>query len=143
MSLTDAEYAEFTDAAAKAGMTLPRLLVESAKSEGRVEPGRMHAVMGLLEVDEQVRRERNNLNQLVRYTHQHKDAPSFPEDLARQLWDALHASTRASLALESVARWVMGLSPATTATSIDVDEDLALSSEWAQEDDRGVVRVER
>lgn len=137
VSLTDAEYAEFTDAATKAGMTLPRLLVESAKSEGRVEAGRAHAVMGLLEVDEQVRRERNNLNQLVRYTHQHKDAPAFPEELVARLLDALYASTRASIGLETAARWVMGLGPATTDTSIDVDEDLALSSEWAEADPSG------
>ncbi|GGL44105.1 plasmid mobilization relaxosome protein MobC [Nocardia jinanensis] len=137
MSLTEAEYAEFTDAAAKAGVSVPRLLVESAKSEGQVEAGRAHAVMGLLEVDEQVRRERNNLNQLTRYAHQHKDAPAFPEELVARLLDALHASTRASLGLESAARWVMGLNPATTATSVDVDEDLALGSEWAEADHAG------
>ncbi|MBF6234825.1 plasmid mobilization protein [Nocardia farcinica] len=124
VKLSDAEHDDLMRRAAEAGVSVPRLLVESAMDSSRVEAGRAHAAMRLLELDDQIRRVGNNLNQLVRYAHQNREVPEH-------LVDALHAVTRACLSVDATARWVMGLAPAVTAVSVDVEEDLAVSQEWA------------
>ncbi|WP_420874253.1 MobC family plasmid mobilization relaxosome protein [Nocardia gipuzkoensis] len=109
--------------AAEAGVSVPRLMVESALSSAP-EAGRAHAVMQLLELDTEIRRIGANLNQLTRYAHQERELPEH-------LDDALHAVVRACLSVDATARWVMGLAPAVTAVSVDTTTDLAVDEEWA------------
>ncbi|MFB7837839.1 MobC family plasmid mobilization relaxosome protein [Nocardia brasiliensis] len=131
VKLADAEHDDLTRRAAEAGVSVPRLLVESATNSNRVEAGRAHAAMRLLELDDQIRRIGNNLNQLTRLAHQQR---AIPEHLD----DALHAVVRACLSVDATARWVMGLAPAVSATSIEAEVDLAVDEEWAGALDPGV-----
>ncbi|MEV6562962.1 hypothetical protein AB0M22_45095 [Nocardia sp. NPDC051756] len=125
VKLSDAEHAELTAQAEAAGVSVPRLLVESASDSNRVEAGRAHAVQRLLELDDQVRGAMNNLNQLTRYAHQNRE-------VAEGTVAALVAATRAALALDATARWVMGLAPAVTEVSVSVSaQDLVVDEEWA------------
>ncbi|MFD3431290.1 MobC family plasmid mobilization relaxosome protein [Nocardia fluminea] len=110
--------------AERAGVSVPRLLVESALSQAP-EAGRAHAVLSLLELDDQIRRIGNNVNQLTRYAHQHGG------ELPEHLEDALHAVARACLSVDATARWVMGKSPAVTEVSVEPLVDLAVDEEWA------------
>lgn len=105
VKLSDEEQATLQDRAEAAGMTVPRLLVETTLGGERAESGRAAAVLAVLELDDQVRRTGNNLNQLVRYAHQDRE-------LAEGLGVALAAVTRACLSLDATARWVMGKAPA-------------------------------
>ena len=124
VKLSDVEHDDLTQRAAEAGVSVPRLLVESVQDSGRVEAGRAHAALRLLELDDQIRRVGNNLNQLVRYTHQNRELPEHLED-------ALRAVVRACLSVDATARWVMGKPPAVTEVSIDPVIDLAVDEEWA------------
>ncbi|WP_405183719.1 MobC family plasmid mobilization relaxosome protein (plasmid) [Nocardia sp. NBC_01377] len=124
VKLSDAEEEDLTRRAEEAGVSVARLLVESAQDSGRVEAGRAHAAMQLLELDTELRRIGSNLNQLVRYAHQQREIPEH-------LGDALHAVTRACLSVDATARWVMGLTPAVTAKSVDPAVDLLVDEEWA------------
>ncbi|MBF6358234.1 plasmid mobilization relaxosome protein MobC [Nocardia higoensis] len=124
VKLSDAEHEDLTRRALEAGVSVPRLLVESATDSGRAEAGRAHAALQLLEFDDQIRRIGNNLNQLVRWAHQNREIPEH-------LIDSLHAVTRACLSVDATARWVMGLDPAVTGVSVDVEADLPISEEWA------------
>ncbi|WP_280264650.1 MobC family plasmid mobilization relaxosome protein [Nocardia wallacei] len=124
VKLSDDEKARLTARAEAASLTVPRLLVETTL-EGGGDVGRAAAVRAVLELDEQVRRAGNNLNQLTRYAHQEKE---LPEEIAL----AVRAVTRASLSLDAVARWVMGKAPAVPLA----EEDLAVPDddgpdEWA------------
>ncbi len=124
VKLSDAEHEDLTRRAGEAGVSVPRLLVESALDAGKVEAGRAHAALQLLELDDQIRRVGNNLNQLVRYAHQNRELPEHLED-------ALHAVVRACLSVDATARWVMGKPPAVSEVSIDPVVDLAVDEEWA------------
>ncbi|MEU4345444.1 MobC family plasmid mobilization relaxosome protein [Nocardia sp. NPDC023852] len=126
VKLSDAEHAELTGRAEEAGMSVPRLLVETTMAGPSTETGRGHAALVLLELDDQIRRIGNNLNQLVRHAHQERE-------LADGLENALRAVTRACLSVDSTARWVMGMAPAVSAVSI-AEEDLAVDNEWADAD---------
>ncbi|WP_459964119.1 plasmid mobilization relaxosome protein MobC [Nocardia sp. IFM 10818] len=130
LKLSDREEAELAELARKAGgISIQRLLVETTLDELGADTGRAAAVAAILELDDQVRRVGNNLNQLTRYAHQEKE---IPEHLAA----ALVAVTRACLSLDATARWVMGKAPAVSEVSIS-EEDLALpdldadGGEWA------------
>ena len=108
------------------GMSVPRLLVETTLAGASTEVGRAHAALRVLELDDQVRGAMNNLNQLVRYSHQNRE-------LAEGIAVAVVAATRASLQLDALARWVMGLAPAVSSVSI-AEEDLDVDNEWAAAD---------
>lgn len=110
VKLSDAEQAELKARAEAASLTVPRLLVETTLGEW-VESGRSAAVLALLELDEQIRRVGNNVNQLTRYAHQEQ---GLPEEAAA----ALRAVTRACLAVDATARWVMGKAPAVSEETI-------------------------
>lgn len=74
----------------------------------------------MLDLDEQVRRIGNNLNQLVRYAHQQRELPE-------EVVSALRAVVRVSLTLDELARWVMGKAPAVSAAVLEgVDLDVEL-----------------
>lgn len=105
VKLSDEERAALEELAGAADVTIQRLLVETTLGEQGAESGRAAAVLAVLELDDQVRRVGNNLNQLVRYMHQERE-------LAEDLGAALAAVTRASLSLDALARWVMGKAPA-------------------------------
>ncbi|MEA3532987.1 hypothetical protein U3653_23055 [Nocardia sp. CDC186] len=126
VKLSDAEQAELTARAEAAGMSVPRLLVETTLGGQSTEVGRAHAALRVLELDDQVRGAMNNLNQLVRYSHQNRE-------LAEGIAVAVVAATRASLQLDALARWVMGLAPAVSSVSI-AEEDLDVDNEWAAAD---------
>lgn len=126
VKLSDEEHADLTARAAAADMTVPRLLVESTLDAPSAEAGRAQAVMALLELDDQIRRIGNNLNQLVRHAHQQQEIPE-------RLEDALRAVTRACLSVDATARWVRGLAPAVSEVSI-AEEDLDVDNEWAAAD---------
>ncbi|WP_280219260.1 plasmid mobilization protein [Nocardia neocaledoniensis] len=126
VKLSDDEHATLTELAQAARMTVPRLLVETARGTAAAEAGRVEAVRALLDLDNQVRAVGNNLNQLTRYSHQDKE-------LAEGLEYAIAAAMRACLQIDATARWVMGKAPAVSAESLagtlladDVD-----TSEWA------------
>lgn len=110
VKLSDAEQAELAARAEAASLTVPRLLVETTLGE-MVDVGRSSAVLALLELDEQIRRVGNNVNQLTRYAHQEQ---GLPEETAA----ALRAVVRACLAVDATARWVMGKAPAVSAGTI-------------------------
>lgn len=129
VKLSDAEHEDLTRRAAEAGVSVPRLLVESARDSGRVEAGRAHAAMRLLELDDQIRRIGANVNQQTRHMHQVRG--ELAPDLVAAHLDALHAVVRACLSVDATARWVMGKPPAVTETSVVVEADLAVSEEWA------------
>ena len=129
VKLSDAEHEDLTQRAAEAGVSVPRLLVESAQDSGRVEAGRAHAAMRLLELDDQIRRIGANINQQTRHLHQVRGELA-PELVAAHI-DALHAVVRACLSVDATARWVMGKPPAVTEKSVNVETDLAVSEEWA------------
>nr|WP_280484553.1 plasmid mobilization relaxosome protein MobC [Nocardia cyriacigeorgica] len=128
MKLTDAEQSELKSRAEQAGVSVPRLLVESTLESGQVEAGRAHAALQLLELDNQIRRIGANVNQLTRYAHQNRE-------IAEGTVDALHAVVRACLSVDATARWVMGEAPAVTSVSVDVDADLPVRDEWADLDE--------
>ncbi|MCX4099263.1 MobC family plasmid mobilization relaxosome protein [Nocardia sp. alder85J] len=111
VKLSDAEAATLKARAESAGVTVPRLLVETTLGEQRAEPGRAAAVLAVLELDEQVRRIGNNLNQLARYAHQEQ---GLPEEIVA----ALRAVVQTCLTLDETARWVMGKPSAVTAVSL-------------------------
>ncbi len=150
--MSEDEHARLTARADELGISVQRLLVETAMAslpaEGAApgspgpartsstEPGRAYAALQLLDFDGQLRRIGNNLNQLTRWSHQH-------EELAEGLGIALAAVVQASLSVDATARWVMGLGPAVALPDreggevpvLDVDEEAALASEWALADD--------
>ncbi|WP_425296021.1 plasmid mobilization protein [Nocardia cyriacigeorgica] len=128
VKLTDAEQSELKSRAEQAGVSVPRLLVESTLESGQVEAGRAHAALQLLELDNQIRRIGANVNQLTRYAHQNRE-------IAEGTVDALHAVVRACLSVDATARWVMGEAPAVTSVSVDVDADLPVRDEWADLDE--------
>ncbi|WP_411156660.1 plasmid mobilization protein [Nocardia cyriacigeorgica] len=128
VKLTDAEQRELKSRAEQAGVSVPRLLVESTLESGQVEAGRAHAALQLLELDNQIRRIGANVNQLTRYAHQNRE-------IAEGTVDALHAVVRACLSVDATARWVMGETPAVTSVSVDVDADLPVRDEWADLDE--------
>ncbi|MEU1986115.1 plasmid mobilization relaxosome protein MobC [Nocardia sp. NPDC019395] len=124
VKLSDAEHDALAARAEAAGMTVPRLLVETALDSAQTEAGRAHAVLQLLDLENQIRRAGNNLNQLVRYAHQNRE-------IAEGTDMALRSVVRACLSLDEAARWVMGKAPAVTGVSVDPDVDLAVDEEWA------------
>ncbi|MCP9625234.1 MobC family plasmid mobilization relaxosome protein [Nocardia otitidiscaviarum] len=131
LKLSDTEHAELAAMAeAAGGISIQRLLVETTLERHGGEAGRAAAVRALLDLDTEVRRVGNNLNQLVRYAHQERELPE-------NLDVALRAVTRACLSVDATARWVMGKAPAVSAVSVS-EEDLAVEmpdldagGEWA------------
>ncbi|WP_433527780.1 plasmid mobilization relaxosome protein MobC (plasmid) [Nocardia pseudovaccinii] len=128
VKLSDDEQAALKVLAEAAEMTVPRLLVETVLADSRADVGRSGAVLAVLELDDQVRRIGNNLNQLVRYAHQERELPEH-------IGAALQAVTRACLSLDATARWVMGKAPAVplaedavVAPPPDLDDD---TDSWA------------
>jgi hypothetical protein len=130
VKLSDAEEALLARRAEEAGVSVSRLLVESAMNSGQVEAGRAHAAMQLLELDHQIRRIGANLNQLVRHAHQNRE-------IAEGTDYALHAVIRACLSVDATARWVMGKAPAVSEISVDPDVDLVVDEAWAAAVDGG------
>ncbi|WP_063016387.1 MobC family plasmid mobilization relaxosome protein [Nocardia nova] len=136
VKLSDDEQSQLAAKAAAAGMSVPRLLVSAALNREGGEPGRAAAAAAVLDLDEQVRRIGNNLNQLVRYAHQQRELPE-------EVVPALRAVVRVSLTLDELARWVMGKAPAVSAAVLDgVDLDVELppdddggASSWASQID--------
>ncbi|MFI9538319.1 plasmid mobilization protein [Nocardia fusca] len=124
VKLSAAEHAALTARAEAAGMTIPRLLVETVLHETGSETGRAHAALQLLDLENQIRRVGNNLNQLVRYAHQNKE-------IAEGTDMALRSVIRACLSLDETARWVMGKAPAMSEISVSPEVDLAVDEEWA------------
>ncbi|MGW4071368.1 plasmid mobilization protein [Nocardia grenadensis] len=124
MKLTDEEHRALTERAETVGMTVPRLLVESALESTQAEAGRAHAALQLLDLEHQIRRVGANLNQLVRYAHQNKE-------IAEGTDMALRSVVRACLSLDETARWVMGKAPAMSEISVSPEVDLAVDEEWA------------
>ncbi|MFI6574001.1 plasmid mobilization protein [Nocardia fluminea] len=129
VKLSDAEHEDLTRRAAEAGVSVPRLLVESARDSGKVEAGRAFAALQLLEFDDQIRRIGANVNQQTR--HMHQVGGELAPDLVAAHIEALHAVVRACLSVDATARWVMGKGPAVTAKSVSVEQDLPVSEEWA------------
>lgn len=129
VKLSDAEHEDLTRRALEAGVSVPRLLVESARDSGKVEAGRAFAAMQLLEFDDQIRRIGANVNQQTRHLHQ--VGGELAPDLVAAHIEALHAVVRACLSVDATARWVMGKTPAVTEKSVSVEVDLAVSEEWA------------
>lgn len=131
VKLSDAEQATLTARAEEAGMTVPRLLVETTLDGESAEAGRAAAVLAVLELDEQVRRIGNNLNQLTRYAHEERELPEGLEH-------ALRSVARACLSLDATARWVMGMAPAVDPEVVDVSGidvgELDGGNEWAEVD---------
>lgn len=115
--------------AEQAGVSVPRLMVESALAESS-EPGRAHAVLGLLELDDQLRRIGNNLNQLTRWAHQEQDIPEH-------LGETLHAVVHACLSVDEVARWVMGKPAAVSGISLSPSAVPSEGQGWGGEVDAG------
>ena len=111
-------------------MTVPRLLVETALESAQTEIGRAHAVLQLLDLENQIRRVGNNLNQLVRHAHQN-------EEIAEGTDMALRSVVRACLSLDEAARWVMGKAPAMSEISVSPEVDLAVDEERAAAIDGG------
>ncbi|XOZ88393.1 plasmid mobilization relaxosome protein MobC [Nocardia testacea] len=130
MKLSDAEEVLLAQRAEEAGVSVSRLLVESALGSGQVEAGRAHAAMQLLKLDHQIRRIGANLNQLVRHAHQNREIAEGTEY-------ALHAVIRACLNVDATARWVMGKALAVSEISVDPEVDLAVDEEWAAAVDGG------
>jgi hypothetical protein len=124
VKLSDEEHAALAVRAESAGMTVPRLLVESALESVRVETGRAHAALQVRDLEVQVLRIGNNVNQLTRYAHQNKE-------IAEGTDYALRAVVRACLSLDALARWVMGKAPAMSEISVSPEVDLAVDEEWA------------
>lgn len=120
--LSEDEETTLTARAEQAGMSLPRLLVESSLGAGSGEAGRAEAVAALLDLDAEIRRTGSNLNQLTRYSHQERE-------LASGIENALVAVARACLSVDATARWVMGKTPAVSAVSVG-DDDLVVDDEW-------------
>lgn len=121
VKLTEAEYEDLTAMAAEVGMSVPRLLVESTFEREGVEggPGAVAAVrealLAFADLDTELRRVGNNLNQLTRYSHQDKD-------FAEGLEFALGAVVRVCLHLDEAARAMVGKARAVTEVSMpDVD----------------------
>ncbi|WP_082955835.1 plasmid mobilization relaxosome protein MobC [Nocardia sp. 852002-51244_SCH5132740] len=117
VKLSDAEQTELSARAAAAGVSVPRYLVDTAMGRDDGEPGRAAAVGAILDLDEQVRRIGNNINQLTRYAHQHRE-------VSEEIVPAFRAFVRMSLLLDETARWVMGKAPAVAldAEALDVVE---------------------
>jgi len=140
VKLSDEEFEDLTARAAEAGMTVPRLLVETTLGKSVPESGRAGAVAAVLELEGEVRRVGANLNQLTRYSHQDRE-------LAEGIVWAAAAGERACLALDAVARRVVGRAPAVArrvggsvnqwAGYAQQDRELAEGVEWAA---AGVVR---
>lgn len=124
VKLSDEEHAVLTARAEAAGMTVPRLLVETVLHESDAEAGRAHVALQLLDLEHQIRRVGANLNQLVRYAHQNKE-------IAEGTDMALRSVIRACLSVDATARWVMGKAPAVSAISIEPEVDLAVDEQWA------------
>jgi hypothetical protein len=129
VKLSDAEHEDLTRRAAEAGVSVPRLLVESAADSGKVEAGRAFAALQLLEFDDQIRRIGANVNQQTRHMHQVRG--ELAPDLVAAHIEALHAVVRACLSVDATARWVIGKGPAVTEKSVSVEQDLPVSEEWA------------
>jgi hypothetical protein len=110
--------------AAEAGVSVPRLMVESALSASSPETGRAHAALQLMELEHQLRRVGNNLNQLVRHAHQNSE-------IAEGTDMALRSVVRACLSIDETARWVMGKAPAMSEISVTPEVDLAVDEAWA------------
>ncbi|MGV9752666.1 plasmid mobilization protein [Nocardia farcinica] len=135
VKLSDSEYADLTARAVAAGMTVPRLLVETTLGKATPEAGRAAAALRALEEGEQGRRVLNNLNQLTRYSHQNRE-------LAEGLPLAVAAVVRAALQMDALARWVMGETPAVSPAVIGEDQ-LAAAQEWAERvDNLGVPGID-
>lgn len=131
VKLSDEEFEDLTQRAAEAGMTVPRLLVETTLGTSVPESGRAGAVEAVLELEGEVRRVGANLNQLTRYSHQDRE-------LAEGIEWATAAVVRACLSLDAVARWVMGMAPAVSPMVVG-EEALAAAQAWAEQvDDLGV-----
>lgn len=130
VKLSDDEHAALAERAEAAGMTVPRLLVETALESVQTEAGRAHAVLGLLDLENQIRRVGANLNQLVRHAHQNSE-------IAEGTDMALRSVVRACLSLDETARWVMGKAPALSEISVTPEVDLAVGEEWAAAIDGG------
>lgn len=115
VKLTDAEHEDLTAMASAVGMTVPRLLVESTLEREGVEGGAVAAVrealLAFADLDVELRRVGNNLNQLTRYSHQDKD-------FAEGLEFALGAVVRVCLHLDEAARAMVGKGPAVTELSL-------------------------
>ncbi|MGK8506334.1 plasmid mobilization protein [Nocardia asiatica] len=132
VKLTDAEHEDLTAMASAVGMTVPRLLVETALEREGVEGGAAavaavrEALLAFADLDSELRRVGNNLNQLTRYSHQDKD-------LAEGLEFALGAVVRVCLQLDEAARAMVGKGPAVTELSLsEVDRPVeAGGAGWA------------
>lgn len=112
LKLSDAEETKLSALAeAAGGITVQRLLVETTLARESPEFGRADAVRALLELDTEIRRLGNNVNQMARYAHQERE---LPENIDA----ALRAVVRASLAVDATARWVMGLAPAVPESAV-------------------------
>ena len=130
VKLTDAEHEDLTQMAAAAGMSVQRLLVETTLEREGVEGGAAavaavrESLLAFADLDTELRRVGNNLNQLTRYSHQDKD-------FAEGLEFALGAVVRVCLHLDEVARAMVGKGPAVTVRSMpDIDEPVE-DAGWA------------
>lgn len=120
VKLTDAEHEDLTRLASAAGMTVPRLLVETTLEREGTDAGQVavlrEALLAFADLDTELRRVGNNLNQLTRYSHQDKE---FAEGVEY----ALGAVVRVCLHLDEAARSLVGKAPAVSAVSMpDIDE---------------------
>ncbi len=124
VKLTDAEHEDLTAMAEAVGMTVPRLLVESTLEREGADV--REALLAFADLDTELRRVGNNLNQLTRYSHQDKD-------LAEGLEFALGAVVRVCLQLDEAARAMVGKGPAVTELSLpEVDRTVeAGGTGWA------------
>lgn len=119
VKLSEAERAALAGQAAEAGgISVQRLLVETALGKSASESGRAAAVRSLLELDTELRRIGNNLNQLTRYAHQDRE-------LGEGIGAAVRAVARAALSVDATARWVLEQAPAVSDDHAPDVSDLA------------------
>ncbi|MGV9408331.1 hypothetical protein ACWDOP_00335 [Nocardia sp. NPDC003693] len=132
LKLSDAEEAELSArAAAAGGISIQRLLVERELERAAPARGDADTARELMDLQTQVLRAWNNLNQLTRYAHQQRELPERIEE-------AVRAATRAAVMTETAARWVMGLGPvvaeAALPPAVEVDEG---PEDWLEDLDAG------
>jgi hypothetical protein len=127
VKLSEREHDELRQRADAAGVSIPRLLVESALSTDGTVSDRAHTALRLLELDDRIRRIGADLNQLTRAADQ-------DSEIAAGTQAALRAVVRACLSVDATARWVMGMTAAVSEISIDAAVDLAVDEKWSAVD---------
>lgn len=101
--MTDAEFAEVSIAAERAGRTVPRFLVESSISRVRgISPDEVHeAITGLFGVQHQLAKIGNNVNQIARHAN-----ASGGEILREELQEELRQLRKALRSVDEVLELV-------------------------------------